>query len=157
MTINGIPVHPLIVHGAVVFVPLMLLFAALIFVKRIRRTMTVLAGITGVIAFIFVVLARQSGEGLQESLPSNPAITEHAELAGPIAPLVFAAGGVLAVLALLELPRPAFVADLRTRLFAARWVQPAAVALGLVLAIAATVQIVLIGDSGAMAVWSTRR
>lgn len=154
MTINGMPLHPLVVHGAVVLVPLALIFAALTFVAGIRRTMTFLAGATGMVAFIFVALAHSSGERLEESLPGSAAISRHAEMAGPIVPLVFATGAVLAVLAILELPRPAIVTDIRERLAAARWVLPAGRVAGIVLAVISVVQVILIGDSGAAAVWS---
>ncbi|HEY8295331.1 MAG TPA: DUF2231 domain-containing protein [Micrococcaceae bacterium] len=154
MTINGIPIHPLIVHGAVVFVPLTLIFAALLFIPRISRTMTFMAGIAGVIGFIFVAIAHNTGEQLQAALPSNPAIVRHADLATTIMPLTFATGALLALLAILELPAPAALVQVRARIRSFRAVLPVARIVALLLAVVAVVQIVLLGDSGAAAVWA---
>ena len=55
MTINGIPLHPLLVHAAVVFVPLTAVLAALLFVKRMRPALTWAA------ALVQVVLIGDSG------------------------------------------------------------------------------------------------
>lgn len=156
MNVNGLPLHPLIVHGAVVLVPLTLIFAALLFIRRIRTPMTLMAGVSGIVAFIFVAVAHNSGEQLQEALAPSQAITKHAELAGAIMPLAFATGAVLAVLALLELRRPAALVRFSSRLSTYRWVLPVLRVCGVLLAVASVVQIVLLGDSGAAAVWSTR-
>ncbi|MCZ2401990.1 hypothetical protein IV498_02010 [Paenarthrobacter sp. Z7-10] len=153
MTLNGIPLHPLIVHGAVVFVPLTLVFAALLFLRRIRRTMTYMAGAAGVLGFIFVAVAHNTGEQLQEALPSNRAIIQHAELATTIMPLTFAVGFLLTVLAILELPAPVAVVKVRTRIQSYRVVLPLVRVVALLLAVVSVVQIVLLGDSGAAAVW----
>ena len=153
MTINGIPVHPLIVHGAVVFVPLTLVFTALLFIRRISRSMTFMAGCAGVLAFIFVAIAHNTGEQLAAALPANPAIIQHADQAGTIIPLTFATGALLAILAILELPAPEALVQLRGRLQAYRIVLPIVRIAALVLAVVSVVEIVLIGDSGAAAVW----
>jgi len=153
MTINGIPVHPLIVHGAVVFVPLALVFAALQFVPRIRRAMTFIAGCAGVLAFIFVALAHNTGEQLQAELPNNPAIIQHADQAGTIMPLTFATGALLAILAILELPAPAALVQVRDRIHSYPAVLPIVRIAALLLGVVSVVEIVLIGDSGAAAVW----
>jgi hypothetical protein len=153
MTINGIPVHPLIVHGAVVFVPLTLVFAALQFIPRIRRAMTYMAGCAGVLAFIFVAIAHNTGEQLEAQLPNNPAIIQHANQASTIIPLTFAAGALLAILAILELAAPGVLVQVRGRVQSYRLVLPIVRIAALVLAVVSVVEIVLIGDSGAAAVW----
>ena len=76
--INGLPVHPLVVHAAVVFVPLTLLGTLIIAVKRSWRKalgwwVVLLAFVTVGMAFV----AKESGEALAAliGLPEK-----HAEL-----------------------------------------------------------------------------
>lgn len=154
MIINGLPLHPLVVHAAVVFVPLMLVFAILLFIPKIRRSMTYAAGITGIVAFLFVALANQSGEALQQQIPSTQAILKHVSLAAGVPLIVFVAGGILTVLAILELPKPAVLVSFRRQLDSLRWVMPLGRVLGLVMALVAVYFVYNLGESGALAVWA---
>lgn len=156
MTINGLPLHPLVLHAAVILVPLTLVFAALLFVPRIRKSMTILAGATAVVAFIFVVISKETGEDLEELLPESAAIEAHAELAEWIVPLTIATAALLGVLALLELPWPRALVRVRAWIDKRTWVLPALRIAGLILSIASVIDIVFIGDSGAAAVWLNR-
>jgi uncharacterized membrane protein len=85
--IFGLPVHPLVVHGAVILVPLVA-FAALAmsywpsFSRRYGGPVLILAGVAQVSLF----LAKGSGEPFEERL--NKDIERHADL-GEIAPLTF--------------------------------------------------------------------
>ena len=85
--IFGLPVHPLVVHGAVILVPLVA-FAALAmsywpsFSRRYGGPVLILAGVAQVSLF----LAKGSGEPFGERL--NKDIERHADL-GEIAPLTF--------------------------------------------------------------------
>ncbi len=156
MIINGLPLHPLVVHAAVVFVPLMLVFAILLFIPKIQRSMTYAAGITGVVAFLFVALANQSGEALQQQVASTQAILTHVQLAQGVPLVVFVAGGILTVLAILEFPKPLALVRLRARLGSLRWVMPLGRILGLVMAIVSVYLVYNLGESGALAVWGSR-
>lgn len=80
-TIGGIPLHPLIVHGVVVLVPLaslLVLLAALS--PRIRHWAGILTPITATVALAMVPLATQSGEALEQRVPESALVEEHAEL-----------------------------------------------------------------------------
>ncbi len=86
---SGIPLHPLIVHGAVVLIPLaaiMLLLSALW--PAAARKLTFLTPVVATGAFLFAFLAHLSGEWLQGQLPTTDAIETHvtnADLMNPIA------------------------------------------------------------------------
>ena len=146
MEINGLPVHALVVHAAVVFGPLAALTAAAYaavprWQGRLRLPMLVLA----VVATLSVVAAYLSGDNFLENNPElaqKPFVETHEERAELLLKLVLAFGPV-AVAAYLLHPRHG----------AARTV--VRVLLGLV-ALAVLVQVVLVGDAGARAVWSSQ-
>jgi len=82
----GLPLHPLLVHSAVVLVPLVAIGALVMsylpsFSRRHGKLILILAAI----AQVSVFLAKMSGEAFSEILDKN--VAKHAEL-GEIAPLV---------------------------------------------------------------------
>ena len=85
--IMGLPVHPLVVHSAVVLVPLVA-FSALAmsywpsFSRRYGKPVLILA----VIAQLSLLVAKSSGEAFEERLGKE--VERHAEF-GEIAPLTF--------------------------------------------------------------------
>ncbi|CAB4636613.1 unannotated protein [freshwater metagenome] len=82
----GLPLHPLLVHGAVVLVPLVALGALVMsyLPSFSRRHGKVILGLA-IIAQISVFLAKISGEAFEDIL--NKSVEKHAEL-GEIAPFV---------------------------------------------------------------------
>lgn len=146
-SINGLPLHPLVVHGAVVIVPLTCLATVLIAVKRSWRKslgwwVVALAAVGAVLAFV----AKESGEALAK-IVGNPA--EHAQLGDSfpiVASVLFVASAALVV------------AD-RALDSQAQGKQPTAVSVLAILAIVvsagAAVQTFRVGDSGAKAVWGS--
>jgi uncharacterized membrane protein len=65
--------HPLIVHATVVFVPLSVLGAlVVVLVPAARRRYGSLVVVTAVVATVCTVLAEESGEALEHTLPPNP-------------------------------------------------------------------------------------
>ncbi|MEN9970823.1 MAG: hypothetical protein RL146_124 [Actinomycetota bacterium] len=91
-TIDGLPVHPLAVHVAVVFLPVSALaLAILIFVPKWRKTYLPLTLIGLFIATVFTFIARESGEALADRVGEPQT---HEELGGILFP---AAVGLLAV------------------------------------------------------------
>jgi uncharacterized membrane protein len=79
--INGLPLHPLVVHATVVLVPLAVLGAILAVVwPAARRRYGSLVAVTALLATVCAVVAEQTGEGLEHSLPRNAAIEAHAAL-----------------------------------------------------------------------------
>ena len=143
MEINGLPLHPLVVHAAVVFGPLGALAGVAYAVvpawrDRLRTPMAVLA----VVAGVAVVAAYLSGDSFLESRPELgqlPDVRTHEEGAGPTlwATLAFV---IVAVVTARSHPREGV------------W----RVALPVLLGIASSATLVLVvmtGDSGARAVW----
>ena len=82
----GLPLHPLLVHSAVVLVPLVAIGALVMsYLPSFSRRHGKLILILAVIAQVSVFLAKMSGEAFSEILDKN--VGKHAEL-GEIAPLV---------------------------------------------------------------------
>ena len=82
----GLPLHPLLVHGAVVLVPLVAICALVMsyLPSFSRRHGKIILGLA-IIAQISVFLAKISGEAFEDILNKN--VEKHAEL-GEIAPFV---------------------------------------------------------------------
>ncbi|WP_435771251.1 DUF2231 domain-containing protein [Nocardioides sp. SYSU DS0651] len=147
MEINGLPLHPLAVHGAVVLTPLAALIGLAYLVPRWRDRLRWPLVVGAVVAVGAIVLAYLSGESFRDANPfftdpANPVkerIDDHRDL-GVILLWWGVAFGVMALLNGLLHPRATW----------ARWV------LGVLLAVdavAVIVLVVLVGDSGAQAVW----
>lgn len=147
MEINGLPLHPLAVHGAVVLTPLAALLALASLLPRWRERLRWPAVAGALIAVGAVVVAYLSGDSFREAnaffndpaLPTTAKIDDHEDLGWLL--LWWTVGfGVVAVGNGVLHPRATW----------ARWL------LGLLLAVAAVavlVLVVLTGDSGAKAVW----
>ncbi len=137
---QGIPVHALVVHGVVVLLPLAILSGIALSLRSTWREKygSIVLGLA-VVATLMVPIATQSGESLEVRV-GDPG--EHAELGDR---LIYFALAYLLTLAILILgPRLRRLAGLGLKIVA-----------GLVIAtgIVCAVQVVLIGHSGAKAVW----
>lgn len=138
--INGIPLHPLVVHAVVVLLPLAALGTiAIVLRPRWRDRYGVLVAGAAALATALVPVATSSGEALEKRV-GNPG--EHAELGDTL--IWFALPLLVLVVALVVLERR------RTRSVSTMRVVST---LALVAALATTVQVVRIGDTGARAVW----
>ncbi len=155
-TVFGLPAHPLLVHGAVVLVPLLILTTVgYALVPRLRPRLDWAVVLLAVAAPVAVYLARESGEKfLSRTYGAGPYphdILRHQDYAGKL--LWFAA--LLGVLALVLVA----VTEGRRRGRVSR--HPALAVVVVVLALAAAVPagayVYLTGDSGARAVWSTSK
>lgn len=144
MEINGLPLHPLVVHATVILVPaaaaLALAFAGLPAWRDRLRLPTALGG---VLSLVLVQVTVMTGEDLKEALDADFAqLTTHEDWAMRLR-LVTIAFAVLAVLAAWLTRQPQYAGVATT------------VALG-VLALAAVAVLVvsfLTGEAGARAVW----
>ncbi len=162
--INGLPLHPLVVHAAVVLVPLAVLgtIVAVVWPAARRRYGSLVLG-TAFLATVCSILAEQSGEGLEHVLPRSAAIEAHQELGDTLKLL---AGGLFVVFgAYLFLHRRAAAAvrhegpgtaTAPTMAGGTRVAAGVLAALTIVLALVTAVQVYRIGDSGAQAVWGGR-
>jgi hypothetical protein len=144
-TVDGLPVHPLIVHAVVVLLPL-----AALGVVGIALRASWLARYGGlVIAFcalsvLAIPLATSSGEHL-ESRVGDPG--EHAELGDTL--IWFAIPLLVAAVALVWLHRRSGQGSTRSAL------RVVTAVVAVLIAGANVVQLYRIGDSGARAVWHT--
>lgn len=145
--INGLPVHPLVVHAAVVLVPLtalgVLLMAAW---PRFSRSLGWLVALGGVVAAGSSFVAKESGEAL-EGRVGEPGF-DHAEL-GEVMPVLALALLVVAVVLWL-IDRSAAREGAAPR----RGLRIAVAVLAALVALGNLVWIYRVGDSGAKSVWS---
>lgn len=139
----GLPLHPLLVHGAVVLVPLVAIAALVMsyLPSFSRRHGKIILGFA-VVAQISVFLAKISGEAFEEILNKN--VQQHAEL-GEIAPLVTIPMVVLIYLRWrMDRSGSTFGSVLIRRLTSVALV---------IASLASLVVIFLVGHSGASSVW----
>jgi uncharacterized membrane protein len=144
-TVNGLPLHPLIVHAVVVLLPLSALGAIAIALRPSWRTRYgVLVAVAAAVTVILIPLATSSGEEL-ESRVGDPG--RHAELGDTL--IWFALPLLVAAVALVWLHRRGGAADRTSP------VHLAVAVLAVVIAGANLVQVYRVGESGARAVWHT--
>lgn len=147
--VNGLPVHPLVVHAVVVLLPLAVLGTIAIAVKPTWRASHgwLVVGVAAV-ATVLVPVATSSGEALEERV-GDPG--EHAELGDQL---------IWFAIALLLLSFLMVYLD-RRRAAGKPAIGPSALptvvtVLAVVAALATTVQVYRVGDSGARAAWGDR-
>ena len=150
----GLPAHPLLVHAAVVLVPLAALGTIAIAVwGAARRRIGWIVVVFGFAAFAFALLAQSSGEPLEEQVDETELVEEHAEagesmpwLALPIP--IFAAGVMV-----LDRKR---IRDEAAGAAQPAWMGPAVIvvsAAAVLASLVGTVKIAQVGHSGAKATW----
>lgn len=145
--VDGLPLHPLVVHAAVVLVPLTALGAVLMaFSVRFSRRFGVLVSVVGAAGLIATVVSKVSGEDLaSEKGTPQP----HADLAGPSPIIVLVLAVLVLALWLLDRGRPTN----RSRPVPAVLLAILTVAA----AIIATYWMIRVGHTGAEAVWLPER
>jgi len=157
MTIAGLPLHPLVVHAAVVLTPLAtLLVAAFAVLPRWRWLTRWPAGLTTLVALATVFLARLSGQSL---LSSRPELRQLAEVQthmqrGKLLLWLMLGFTVLTVIGMWALGGPSLMASGRgqqeKRAVVLDRLMPVLLVGG---AVVVLVWVVLTGDAGARAVW----
>jgi hypothetical protein len=151
-TFNGLPIHPLVVHAVVVLLPLAILGTlAIALVPRWRLRYGVLVVGAALVATLLVPVATSSGEEFEKRV-GDPG--EHAELGDQL--IWFAIPLLVIVAALVWLEwRASRQSTSSTERAGARprGVINAVMALAVVAALAAGVQVFRVGDSGARAAW----
>jgi hypothetical protein len=148
MEFNGLPLHPLVVHAAVVFVPLAALAGLAYVVPRWRGLLRWPMLAAAAIAAASVQLSAMSGQDLEhERHLGGPLLAKHEMWAGRLQTGTWVMAAIVLV-AVWAVPR------VRSRGGVAVLGQVLVVALPL----AALVELYLVfrtGDAGAKAVWST--
>src|SRR6476646_7990399 len=81
--ILGLPAHPLVVHGAVAFIPISAL-AVLVYVLRplLRPLLWFFTLVVTAAAWLCALVAGSTGETLEHALPHSHFIHEHTQWAG---------------------------------------------------------------------------
>jgi uncharacterized membrane protein len=137
-TITGLPLHPLVIHGVVVGIPLMAVITIVVAVrKNLRERFSWWVAGANTLLFLLTLVAKQSGEALQQARGGQIAI-EHGQL-----------GSVLPWFALaLALTSVAVAATSRNKALG-----PISVVLSILAAVTAVYWTVRTGDAGARSVW----
>jgi len=143
-TIFGLPLHPLVVHATVVLVPLAALTTLLAALNgRFRSWAGILPPALALVAVILTPISTSSGEGLEHMVGHSKLIEQHSQLADMliwwVVPLLVGAAGVWWAT--------------RNADKAQRGLFIAAAVVSVVAALGTTVQVVLIGHSGAESAW----
>ncbi len=155
MTFAGLPLHPLVVHAAVVLIPLTALlaigFAVLPGWRWLLRWPTAAASLAS-IALAF--LATISGRALEQARPQLRALVQVHQHRGQLLADLTIVLAVVVVAAAYLLPGASGLANGRGAVASRAVVADRVLPVLLVLAaVVVLVQVVLTGDSGARAVW----
>jgi hypothetical protein len=148
-TLFGLPAHPLVVHAAVVLLPLAAI--GLVVVAAIPRARRLYAPIVlgiALAATVAVGLAQQSGEALEDRVTETELVEEHAEQGETVLPWAIA----VTVMSALVAAEP--YARARLGRLSPLAVTTVLVGASLIVAVAATWTVIDVGHSGAQSVWS---
>jgi uncharacterized membrane protein len=148
-TFNGLPLHPLVVHAAVVFIPLLIAAVlAYAFVPRVRSRLDWLVVGLAVVAPLTALTAKITGDAFRArearrhtASPAVLAKIDHHRLLGTWTLYVTIALGLVALALVLVRRRPVAVSALLV-----------VAALGL--SVAGGILVYLTGDSAAKIVWT---
>ena len=148
----GLPAHPLVVHGAIVLVPLVAVGTIIVACWPKARGMFGWANaVLSIAAFGFVGLAQKSGETLANHVTPTPLTREHVAMGEAVLPWAFVVMGVACTVMALHWYLG------RTSAAPPSWFRPVSLALAglaIVAALGATVQVYRVGHSGARATWN---
>jgi hypothetical protein len=155
MKFAGLPLHPLVIHLAVVFVPLAVaLVVAFAVLPRWRWLTRWPAAITMVVAMGSVVMAKLSGDSLLHSRPDLAPLVRTHQSRGNVLLWLMVTFFVLTIVATWTLGGPSGLVSGRgardSRVAVLDTVLPVVLVVG---AVVVLVWVVLTGDAGARAVW----
>jgi cytochrome b involved in lipid metabolism len=145
--ILGLPVHPLVVHAAAVFIPLSAIgFILVLFSEKIRKTYTPLVLAAVAIAVVSGVVASSSGEALAErvGLPAD-----HAIQGERLRNVVLIFGALVAVWYFLQRSKEKAFAQ-------SQLLNSSLKGVATIVAAASLVLTVVVGHSGASSAWKDR-
>ena len=179
-TLLGLPAHPLIVHGAIVLVPLVAIGTIIVACwPRARGVFGWAVAVLSVAAFGFVGLAQKTGGALANHVQPTALTREHIAMGDAVLPWAFVIMGVACTVMALQwytdylarqgattppTPTDSDLAAAPTSsatsaaTMAPSWARPLMLGLAVVAVLAAvggTVQVYRVGHSGAKATWHT--
>lgn len=157
-TINGLPMHPLLVHAAVVLMPVAALMALVGAVwPAARRRMGIVTPILATVGAFAVAFTMQAGEALAETIKEtalSKAHVEGGEAAVPWIVLLVGAAWIQWGWFAFGKKRYAEGPKAMVNATAAKVLPIVVAALVAIGAIGSIVAVIAIGDAGAKAVWS---
>ena len=164
--LGNLPLHPLVVHAVVVFVPLAILGGLVVVLwPAARRRYGWLVVAVAAVATAAIPIATSTGEGLEHRLPRTAALETHTRLGDGL--LIFVAGLLVALAAFVYLhhrgaPRgrregPGTTSAPGRLTGGLRVTATVLAGLVVVFAVISAVQVYRIGDSGAQAAWGDRQ
>jgi uncharacterized membrane protein len=150
----GLPGHPLIVHGAVVLVPLAALgtIVMALWLAARNRMGWIVAGV-GVVGFFFTYFAKESGEALLETVLATDAVNAHVQMGTQGVIGAFLVGGSACAVMLLDLFLKQRTKRGLPELSIRRLLQASFGVIATVLCIVGSVMVINVGHSGAKATW----
>ncbi|WP_229702894.1 DUF2231 domain-containing protein [Microbacterium murale] len=154
LEIGGLPLHPLIVHLVVILTPLTALALVLsVFWPAARRRLGIVTPLAALVVLILVPITVAAGESLKEVVGPLPAVERHESFGRMLLPWAIAL--FVAASAHWAWYRFGRQGVIEKRPSQARIVAVVLGVLAMGVSIGVTVMIVLIGESGARAVWGS--
>lgn len=157
----GLPMHALLVHLAVVVVPVAAVLVVLVAVfPKLPRLVQITTVALSAVSVLLMPMMASSGEALEQRVPDTALVEAHAEMGETLWPWTL--GMLLAALGVLVLRRrtrhgdkPVGPGAQAARGGRAPWVSVALAVVAIAVAAGAIVQTVRIGHSGAQATWTS--
>lgn len=156
--VDGLPLHPLLVHAVVVGIPVTgLLAIAAAWGARVRDWLGVILPVIATASAAAALLAKEAGEALAERVARTPAVAAHTD----IADFAVVGAALLMFVCWVQWGWDQFAVRVHPGRTAARVTGPrtargVAIAISIaqtVIAVFAIVAVVIVGDTGARAVW----
>lgn len=154
-TIAGLPAHPLLVHLAVVAIPLTSLLAVLAAMwPAARRRLGFITPLVALVAVIITPLTASAGEALEKQVPRTTLLHRHTDIGGQ---MIYWVAMLFVFVVLFWAAHDDRLLDrlpvqLSPRVL--RWSRIVLAAACVVVGVSTVIVVVLVGDSGARAVWS---
>lgn len=145
---RGLPLHPLVVHAAVVLLPVVALLGVLFILPRWRARLRWPLLVGTLASLLVVYVARESGFALRSELRlnDNPLVQQHLDLATQLVLLLVAMAVVVGVAVVLTRPSRAAGGTTATTVVAV---------LVLLVSVAVGVQTARVGEAGSRALWGS--
>lgn len=152
LQVGGLPLHPLIVHAVVVLTPLTVLALLLgTFWPAARKRLGIVTPLAALLVVVLVPVTVAAGKSLAEVIGPIPAVERHQALGEMLLPWVI---GLLVIAAAQWAWYRLY--DERVRRNSPRTARIVVIVIGavaVVVGLGTLITVVLIGDSGARAVW----
>jgi uncharacterized membrane protein len=146
----GLPAHPVVIHAAVVLLPVAAIGTILVAISiSLRRRFAIAIALCAVAAAVTVWMAQESGQDLEDRVKETDLVEQHTEEGETVLPWAIGVAGVAVIVAGYDRYRPRHTDDGRRN----NAVAIGLTALAVVAGAGATYSVARVGHSGAKAVW----